>query len=279
MPNLAQYHPHIVHFVIALGIAGVVFRLVSLTGRAAWTRQAATVLLLVAAATSVAAVKSGTDAHGPVERVPGARDAVVEHEELGERARTILLIVAGLELLALATRRWVKIQKGLYLASGLGGLLAAYAIYEAAEHGGELVYSYAGGVGLRTGDTADVRRLLVAALYHQARTDRDGGQAEAAARLTDELALRVPEDPAVTFLAVESRLRDRKDPGSALADLAAMTLPPDQPRFVVRHGLLTAEALVASGRTDSARVILTGLAAQSPESPAIKEALERLSKP
>jgi hypothetical protein len=32
-------------------------------------------------------------------------------------------------------------------------------LYEAGEHGADLVYGYAGGVGTRYGDTADVTRL------------------------------------------------------------------------------------------------------------------------
>ncbi len=119
--SLAPLHPQIVHFVIALLFAGLVFRWISLTGRAAFTGPAAAALLLVGAAGAVLAVKSGTDAHGPVERVPGARAAVVEHEEWGERTRNIFLV-----------------------ASALVGLAGAFALYEAGEHGGELVYAYAG---------------------------------------------------------------------------------------------------------------------------------------
>ena len=33
MPNLAAYHPIIVHFAIALLVVGVIFRWISLTGR------------------------------------------------------------------------------------------------------------------------------------------------------------------------------------------------------------------------------------------------------
>src|SRR5262245_51992182 len=92
---LAAYHPQVVHFVVALAVVGVLLRLVSLTGRLAWTGPAAATLILLAAAASVAAVQSGRDAHGPAERVPGARDAVVEHETSGEWARNALLALAA----------------------------------------------------------------------------------------------------------------------------------------------------------------------------------------
>src|SRR2546428_12083471 len=88
MPNLAFYRPQIVHFVLALLGAGVLLRCIALAGKWPWTSPAAAALLLAGTLTAVAAVKSGTDAHGPVERIPGARAAVTEHEAGGERTRT-----------------------------------------------------------------------------------------------------------------------------------------------------------------------------------------------
>src|SRR2546423_6639270 len=105
MPNLAAYHPIIVHFAIALLIVGVIFRLISLTGRARFTGPAAATLLLAGTVAAYLAVRSGTDAHGPVERIPGVREAVQEHEEAGEWARDVFLVVAALELVSLAMRK------------------------------------------------------------------------------------------------------------------------------------------------------------------------------
>src|SRR6476469_8540933 len=105
MPNIAAYHPIIVHFAIVLLILGVVFRWVSLTGRAPFTGPAAATLLLLGVVAAYLAVHSGLDAHGPVERMPGARQAVQEHEEAGEWARNVFIVVALLEIVALVARR------------------------------------------------------------------------------------------------------------------------------------------------------------------------------
>jgi uncharacterized membrane protein len=102
---MGALHPQVVHFTIVLTIVGVVFRLVSLVGKPAFASPAATTLLLLAAAASVVSVRSGTAAHGPVERAPGARPAVMEHEEWGERTQTALLIVGAVEILGLLLRR------------------------------------------------------------------------------------------------------------------------------------------------------------------------------
>jgi hypothetical protein len=87
---------------------------------------------------------------------------------------------------------------------------------------------------------------------------------------------RYPDDPTVAYLAVESRIRDRKDPAGALTDLAAIRAPEDNPRLVTRHGLLMAEALEAAGMRDSARVVLTSLSQRYPENNGVRQALERL---
>jgi len=277
MPDIGPFHPQIVHFVVAMGLVGVALRIVSLTGRFAWTRPAATLLLLIAAVASIGAVRSGQDAHGPVERVPGTREAVQEHEELGEKTRNLFLLVAAFEVAALALRKREKVQRGLLITSALAGIAASGFLYEAAEHGGSLVYSYAGGVGLRTGDPQDVRRLLVAGLYHEARVARDSGRTEEAARLTDELVRQDPNDPVVTLLSIESILKDRKDPRAALAALTGLPVPENNPRFAMQKGMLQSQAYEAAGQRDSARAVLEDLVKKFPRAQRfVAEALAKL---
>lgn len=275
MPNLGPFHPQVVHFVVALGLVGVAFRILSLLGRGAWLHPAAATLLILTGGAGWVAARSGTDAHGITERIPGAREAVQVHEEWGNRSRNLLLGLAGLELLGLllASRRSGRVIRVLSAATGV---VAAVFIFETAEHGGDLVYNFAGGVGTRSGDPADVGHLLVAGLYHEARVDRDSGRAEGAARLTDEMLRRMPDDPTVKFLAIESKLRDQKNPEGALADLMQMSVPADDPRLAPRHGILASQALVALGKPDSARALLTALAKRFPESRGIQDALTKL---
>lgn len=277
MPNIASWHPQVVHFAIALLVVGVLLRWISLTGRAAFTGPAAAVLLLAGTTAALLAVKSGTDAHGPVERVPGARQAVVEHEDLGKRAKNIFLVVAVLEIAALVlTRRSARVTKGLTVASALVGLWGGVVLYEAGQHGGELVYSYAGGVGIRSGDTTDVSRLLLAGLYHSAQAARARHDSAAAAELFAEIARRFPNDTTVQFLAIESLVRDRNDGTSALAALARRSVPAGDQRLRLRYGFLKADAFVAAGRSDSARATLEQLARDFPDNPRIKDRLAQM---
>ena len=135
---------------------------------------AATSLLLVGTLAAFLAVQSGGAAHGPVERIPGVADAVTRHEHWGERAQNAFFVVAV----------------------------------------AELVYSYAGGPGLRNGNPEDVGRLLVAGVYNQAQADRKAGRPGDAAALVSAIAPRFASDPNVQVMAAESALIDRKDPAA-----------------------------------------------------------------
>src|SRR5258706_8403859 len=279
MPNLAAFHPQIVHFAIVLVVVGVVFRWISLTGRAAFTGPAAAVLLLAGRVAAVLAVQSGTDAHGPVERVPGARTAVQEHEEAGHWARNVFLVIAVLEIGALVfTRRSARVAQGLTWASALVGLAGLGAIYKAGDRGGDLVYSYAGGVGIRSGDTTDVSRLLIAGLYHSAQAARTRHDSAAAAELFAEIARRFRDATTVRFLAIESLVHARNEGKGALAALARFSVPADNPRLRIRYDFLKADAFVAAGRSDSARATLERLAAQFPDNPRIKDRLAQMAQ-
>ncbi|MGE0392953.1 MAG: DUF2231 domain-containing protein [Vicinamibacterales bacterium] len=253
--DLAPLHPIVVHFVIALSVVGVLFRWVSLVGRPAFAGPAAATLILLATAAGMVAAESGELAHGPAERVPGARHAVEEHEEWGERAKNALLILAAFELAGLALYRWSKVRT-VRMAAAVVGLGAIFCVYEAGEHGGELVYSYAGGVGVRTGDPKDVERLLMAGYYHQAMADRKAGRHAEAAALIGEAAKRFAADPHVQLLAAESLLVDQKSVQPAIEALAAVKVPDDSRPLRRLKANLLADGHLAAGEPNQAVAVL-----------------------
>jgi uncharacterized membrane protein len=275
LPNLGFWHPQIVHFVIALLIVGVLLRLVSLTGRFAFTGPAAATLLLLGTAAAVVAVTSGTDAHGAVERIPGARAAVNEHEDAGHDTRNVFLVVAALELVALGVgrrpvRRWVLV------ASGVVGLAGMWPLYRAGALGGELVFKYAGGVGTHYGDTTDVQRLVLAGLYQQAVAERAANHPDAAAAAFEQLAAKYPGDPAIQLLHAQSLVVDKHDGRAALAALAQIAVPADNRFFRFQYDYTKADAYVAAGAVDSARATLAALSQAFPDNPRIKQRLAQL---
>lgn len=280
MPNLAALHPQIVHFVVALIVVGVGFRWLSLAVRQAWLPTAAAVLVALGTVAAVAAVRSGVDAHGPVERVPGVRAAVVEHEAWGERARNVFAVLLVFEAIAAAfAQRQHSWARAAGLTSALVGVVAVGVLYRASQAGGALVYSYAGGVGIRSGDPVDVNRLLIAAAHHQSALDRQAGKMADAAALMDLVAGKFPDHLELQLAQVESVLYDRKSPQAALARLDGIQLPTDDRRMRVRAGLLRAGALAAAGDGTAARQVLETLKAEFPANQQIQQQLLELSQP
>jgi predicted Zn-dependent protease len=139
-----------------------------------------------------------------------------------------------------------------------------------------LVYSYAGGVGIRSGDPQDVGRLLLAGLYHQGQLDRKESRPLEAAAAFEEMARRFPDDPTIQLLGVESLLQDRKDPAGALKALDGVAVPAGDQRIALRVGLLRADALAQTGQTDSARTTLQALATAFPTNQRVKDQLAKL---
>jgi uncharacterized membrane protein len=277
MPDIGVYHPAIVHFAVALLVLGVLFRWVSLTGRAAFTGPAAATLLLLGTVAALLAVHSGTNAHGPVERIPGVRQAVVDHEEAGEWARNVFLVVAALELIGLFTRRRrLNVARGALWGSAIVGVFGLAAMYKAGNRGGDLVYRYAGGVGTRYGDSADVNRLYLAALYQKAQQARAQHDSAQAAELFGELARQYPNDTTVRFLYIESLVRDQHDGRAALRALTNLQVAPSDRRLRLRHGFLRVDAFLAAGRPDSARATLEQLARDFPDVQRIRDRLAEI---
>jgi uncharacterized membrane protein len=272
---MAGLHPQVVHFTIVLAIIGVAFRLLSLYGRPAFASPAASTLLLLAALSGLLSAQTGDAAHEPVEQMPGLRPAVQDHEAWGERARNVLLIVGVIELVGLAMWRSSR-RRTVHIAAAVVGVVAVLCVYEASEHGGDIVYGYAGGPGIRSGDPEDVERLLLAGLYQQSMKDREAGNLAAASELAALAARRFPNDTEVRLFAAESLLVDNKDPQSAIAALAAIDVPADNRILRTRRAALQADAFEMAGQKDAAVAVLQPIVEAYPTNTRLKQRLDAL---
>ncbi|MQA28489.1 MAG: hypothetical protein GEU82_01445 [Luteitalea sp.] len=274
---MGAYHPQVVHFAIALVFAGVGFRVLSLTGRAAFSGPAATTLILAGTIASFLAVQSGTAAHEPVERIPGVRVAVAEHETWGERARNTFVLVSLVELCALTlTWRQHRLGRAVRLGAAAIGAAGLIVMFEAAERGGNLVYSYAGGIGMRQGDTEGVNRLFIAGAHGQARQDLQAGRTDEAMTLLNLAAARFPENLELQLLAAEWTNDVQGDPAASLRQLDALTIPQDDDESRIRAGVARANALATQGNVAGARAVLQTIQGEFPESAAVRGRLEEL---
>lgn len=277
---MGPYHPQVVHFAVALVFVGVGFRLLSLLRRATFANTAAPVLIGLGTIACFAAVETGTAAHGPVERAPGVRPAVVEHEAWGERTRNMFTVVSVIELGAYVLyRRQHRARFAAALTATAVGLAGLVMMYETAEHGGELVYAYGGGVGIRSGEPEDVQRAFVTATYQQALQDRASGRGGEAMGLLDLAAARFPDHLDLQLLRAEWTTEVQRDPATAIQRLDALAIPRDNTRARVRAGLARAGALSAQNNPDGARAVLQTLLGEFPENAQVKRRLEEMGAP
>lgn len=151
---MADLHPMLVHFPIALFLAGVAVDAAGWALRRESWKNAGLVLVVLGALAAVPAAASGLAAEERVETqlepVPGGEVALERHEELAILTTGVLLGAAVLRLLlglGWTRRRASRAAAvlGVYLvAAALGvGMLAL-----AGSQGGELVYRYGAGVGV-----------------------------------------------------------------------------------------------------------------------------------
>jgi uncharacterized membrane protein len=277
MLDLAYWHPVVVHFVIAWLVAGVILRGLSFLGRAPFSSQAASLFLIVGALMALLAQQTGEAASGPAEQVPWAADAVESHETWAGWTVWVFLAVGLLETAALLLRRRGKERVAL-LASAVLGALGLVLLITTANKGGTVVYSYAGGVGLRSGDGVDRDRLFLAGAFNLLDADRRDGRPGDAARLLEEMLRRYPGDPDVQLLLAESKLLDMKDPGAALDALGRISVPKEDRRLRLRHGLLLVDALYKKGQREAAGAALRTLRTDFPDDPEVQKRVQAVGR-
>jgi uncharacterized membrane protein len=275
---MGYLHPLVVHFAIALLFVAVPLRVLSLVtrDRIAFINPMAFTLIALGTVSALVAAATGDAAHGPVEAMPGLRTIVSQHEEWGEWSRNVFAVVFLIELVAMAFRNasWARYA---VIASAVVGVAGLGVLYKAGERGGEVVYAYAGGVGIRNGNSEDVKRLLLAGLYQQALNERKAGNKGQAYNLMDEAAKLFPNDIEVKLARIESVLIDRNDPFCAIDGLQ-MIHPPEDNRFLrFRHAMLTADALAATGQRDGAIAVLQQLMGNTPN-PRIQQKIDEIKK-
>lgn len=276
MLDIGYFHPLVIHFAIGVTLIGILLRELSLSGRFPFTGPAATTLILLGVVAVIVAAWSGEDAHIAVEAIPGIDAAVHAHQTWGERTRNLVLLLVSVEVLALVLASRGRARPDL-LASGVIGLVSAVCIMQTGKLGGELVYAHAGGVGIRSSDPEDVRRLLLAGLYQQAQVDEHAGRSADTATLIELAAQRFPSDDALQLVAAESLLQDRRDPLAALAVLSKVETPATERRLRLRCAWLMADAYQSLGQTDAVRVTLQKLQSEFQDSERVRKRLAQSS--
>lgn len=147
-------HPAIVHFPIALVLAGALLAVVSVF-RPGWVAPRFTAIILgLGALGAVAATWTGDEDEDRAENAGQKAEQVLEeHEEWGERSRNMALLGALAAVASAASQKCsARVFRSASMLTAVISLGASCCVIEAGHYGGQLVYQH--GVGVSQGGPA-----------------------------------------------------------------------------------------------------------------------------
>jgi uncharacterized membrane protein len=140
-------HPAIVHFPIVLIFLGMLLSILTIfTRRGALPQYAAVILILAAGGAQLAVNTGGDQVDEVLRRMPEAKPLVLVHAEWGVKMRTAAVIAAISALVALAFYRLGRFRRVLAFITTIIAAWACYCAFEAAKHGGAMVFHHGVGV-------------------------------------------------------------------------------------------------------------------------------------
>jgi uncharacterized membrane protein len=140
-------HPAVVHFPIVLIFLGTLISILTIfTRRGALPQFAAVILILAAGAAQIAVNTGGDQADEVIQRMPDAKPLIRVHAEWGEQMRTVAVIAAISAVVSLAFYRLASIRRVLAFITMVIAAAGCYCAFEAAEHGGAMVFHHGVGV-------------------------------------------------------------------------------------------------------------------------------------
>ncbi len=140
-------HPAIVHFPIVLIFLGTFLSILTVfTRRGALPQFAAIILILAAVAAQLAVNTGGDQADDIIQRMPDAKPLIRVHAEWGELMLKVAFGASISAVVALAFSRAARFRRVLALITTIIAGWACYCAFEAAAHGGAMVYHHGVGV-------------------------------------------------------------------------------------------------------------------------------------
>jgi len=136
-------HPAVVHFALVLPALALLFQVMGLVTKNVTYRRVANLLFYLGVVAVVIATISGRVAGPDVKPLLNAEGQALftEHMEIGFALATFYVLLAVLKTISIFVNNGIfRILMALLLVAGVGGLFVQ------AQHGGELVYKYAGGI-------------------------------------------------------------------------------------------------------------------------------------
>jgi uncharacterized membrane protein len=144
-------HPMLVHFPIALLIAGIAADVAGLGLKKAWLSHAGLLLLVLGTLGTIAAVWSGSEAEESVVETPAIEATLDTHEDSGKLTMWYFITITVARSALVWRRKLTPAVHTVFVLAWLGGVgLVARTAY----YGGHLVYEHGAGVAAAHTGTA-----------------------------------------------------------------------------------------------------------------------------
>jgi len=148
MIDITHIHPMLVHFPIALLIAGLFSDILGLFVKKEFFTRAGFYLLILGTLGAIAAVITGLMAGDGIESGP-LKDAVEMHEDAGLLTLWLAVITSAFRIILVMLKKY---QGGLKMLALVLFLATVLSVARTGFYGGELVYKHAAGVEFSLGN-------------------------------------------------------------------------------------------------------------------------------
>jgi len=149
MEFLAELHPRIVHFPIALFILYFLFEITGILLKKDYLSKAAFIILILGIIMAVVAVLTGNQAYEvakqSIKNISGLNELIVQHETNATITLWYFFFVLILRTYILVKKKFETNLKYIFI---ILGLIGCYLIYITGIHGGNLVFNHGIGTNL-----------------------------------------------------------------------------------------------------------------------------------
>jgi len=170
MEWLGQYHPFIAHFTIGLLPAGVLIFIIYFWSKHEWFLYTAATLFTLSTLASIISWYTGDIAHELVERIPGVREAIHNHEYWANIVMRSNIVLSALTLVYIKFKDKEILrynQDAAHWLVATVGIWCVIAVILTGKNGGNLVFDYMVAGGARGNTAESINRQANAYYYNQ----------------------------------------------------------------------------------------------------------------
>lgn len=270
----AELHPFLAHFSVALLPAGILVPIIYRFAHQEWLLKASFSLFVLSSVALLLSYFSGGAVEELVEKIPGVKGAIEEHEQWGTIAKWSVFSLTVLTFLYMQFKDSLLRfnQDASYYVVLVVGLWASVAVILTGRLGGDLVYDYAVAGAVRKPSAESIQRQMNAYFYTKLEYLKEKNDIPAIYSLFREIEVQLPDNTDFRIMQAEFLFQQLNNPTEALNIIKQVKELLKDPQSRQYHDALVAEykAYVALADQDGQTAVKKRLAELFPDSPYLK---------